>query len=200
MAPVPQPPAAPAPYAAPVPVTPAAARAAKKGSSAGKIILIVVAVIIFLMLIGSVGCACFYYFYLKPKAIKMEKQAQAAISMPMGTQEVPSQPMAPGEAPGAGPATDIASLAYPGATAAQGGSQVFPGMGGVKMQEYLTSDSVDTVANYYKGKLGNNAMVTQSGGGAMVQMVGANGILTIAINPDQATGKTKISISSIGKQ
>jgi len=207
MAPVPQPPAAPAPYTAPAPATPAAAPAAKKGGSGGKIILIILAVIVFLTLLGAGGCVCVYYFYLKPKAIKIEKQAEATFPTSMGSREAQNQPMTPGGAPGvvpgAGPLTtpDIASLAYPGATSTgASGGQVFPGMGGVKVQEYLTSDSVDTVANYYKGKLGNDAMVTQANGGAVVQMVGSNGILTIAINPDQGSGKTKISISSIGKQ
>jgi len=69
----------------------------------------------------------------------------------------------------------------------------------MKTQQYTTSDSVDQVTAFYKGKMGSTAMVTQSGGQVVVQTFGANGGVTIGITSDAALGKTKIVITSIGK-
>ena len=73
------------------------------------------------------------------------------------------------------------------------------GTASIKSQEYLTDDSVDKVVAFYKDKLGPNVIVSQSGGQAVMQVLGANGQITVAVNPDSSTGKTKISINSIGK-
>jgi hypothetical protein len=206
-APAPQAPptAAPVVVARPVPVaaaaTAGAAPAAKSGSPVVKIILIVVAVIFFLGLL-SIG-SCVYMLYRAKKGInQFEKQVQTTFPRPMGTREVQTQPVAPTPAPATpsvGLAPDLASLAYPGATAPPGGNESITGMGGVNLQQLVTSDSVDTVLAFYKGKLGASAMVTQSGGQAVVQVVGSNGVVNVAIAPDQASGKTKITLSSFGK-
>jgi hypothetical protein len=170
-----------------------------------KIILIVVAVIIFLILLAAASCA--YMFYrAKQKVTQFEKQVQTSFPSRMGTREVQPQPMAPPQTPGgfptrgAGTTVDMGDLSYPGATLGQGGNQMIPGAGGIKVQEYLTGDSVDTVMAYYKGKLGANAIVTQSGGNAVLQVGGTGGLTSISIVSDSASGKTKITITSIGKQ
>jgi len=206
-APAPLVPAAAAPYPGgpgqAVSVAPTTAPAPKSGSPIMKIVLIVVAVIIFFMVL--VGASCAYMLYrAKQKVSQFEKQVQTTFPSRMGTREVHpmATPQNPGEnpTPGAGPAVDIGQLSYPGATLGQGGNQSIFGAAGIKMQEYITADSVDTVLAYYKGKLGNNAMVTQSGGNAVLQVGGAGGLTTINIAPDSASGKTKITVSSIGKQ
>jgi hypothetical protein len=188
-----------APYPPPAlaPAAPVAAPAAKKGGGILKVILIVIAVLILLSLLSVGGCAYYYYFHIKPAVNQAQKQIQAGLSR-MGTREVHTQPMAPSETPtpGAAPVADISTLTYPGATASETASQIFPGM---KMQEYTTSDSVETVTAYYKNKLGSNATVMQSGGNSVVQMAGSNGLISITIAPDQSSGKTKITVSSIGK-
>jgi hypothetical protein len=69
----------------------------------------------------------------------------------------------------------------------------------MKMQEYTTSDSVDQVLAFYKDKLGPTATATQTGGQALVQVLGANGETTVAIKPDSSSGKTHITINTIGK-
>jgi hypothetical protein len=205
MTPVPQAPATPTPYAVPAPATPAAAPAAKKGSPVMKIVLIILAVLFLFGLLGAASCVYFIY-RVKQKATQIEKQVQTNFPTPTGVGQTPVQPTTPAEAPGAAPTMgtaplpDIATLSYPGAATAEGGSQNIFGMAGVKMQEYTTSDSVDTVAAYYKEKLGPSAMVTQTGGGAVVQVTGSNGVVSVTIAPDQASGKTKITVSSIGKQ
>jgi hypothetical protein len=199
-APLAAPPAAAAPA---VSGAPAPAPAAKSGSPIMKIVLIVVAVIIFFMVIAAASCAYMLY-RAKQKVSQFEKQVQTTFPSRMGTREVHplAIPQNPGEnpTPGAGPAVDIAELNYPGATLGQGANQSIFGAAGLKMQEYFTADSVDTVAAYYKNKLGSNAIVTQSGGNAVLQVGGAAGLTTINIAPDSASGKTKITVSSIGKQ
>lgn len=93
----------------------------------------------------------------------------------------------------------MADLAYPGATATQsGGSMSFGGIG-VSGQEYETSDAVDTVVAYYRGKFGPKAMMMQSEGKTQFTVTGSNGITTVIIEREEGAGKTKISISSIKK-
>lgn len=205
----------PAPIAAAAPVAPVVAvpppaPGAKKGSPVVKIILIVLAVFILLGMLG-VG-ACVYGIYrAKQRVNQFEKQVRNNFPSSMGTREVQPQANNPlgnsgGDNPGgmanpsAGPAVDMGDLAYPGATAGQSGSQSIFGAAGIKMQEYLTTDSVDAVVNYYKSKLGSNAMVNESGANAVIQVGGGGAFTTIAIAADGSSGKTKITISSIHKQ
>jgi hypothetical protein len=167
-----------------------------------KIILIIVAVILFLGLI-SIGSCVYFVYRAKQRVSQFEKQVQTTFPRPGGTREVRPQPVtpsAPPSTPSVGPAPDLASLVYPGATPPPGGAESITGMGGVNLQQLVTSDSVDTVLAFYKAKLGSGAMVTQSGGSAVVQVVGSNGVVNVAIAPDQSSGKTKITLSSFGKQ
>jgi hypothetical protein len=135
---------------------------------------------------------------------QFEKQARLNFPVPTGARQSPSTPITPTETPGAvpgqgtTPAVDVGTLSYPGAAAGDGGNQAI-GFGGVKLQQYTTSDSVDAVVAYYKGKLGVGAIVTQTGNGAVVQMVGSNGVISVTVAPDTASGKTKITVSSIGR-
>ena len=92
----------------------------------------------------------------------------------------------------------MGDLSYPGATLGQGGSQSLFGAAGIKVQEYITGDSVDAVVTYYKSKLGSNAMFTQNGGTAVIQMTGGGG-LTNQHRADGSSGRTKITVSSIRK-
>jgi hypothetical protein len=165
-----------------------------------KIIVIILGVIILLGVL-TIGSCVYFVYRVKQKAHQFEKQARATFPMQMGTREVHTQPAGAGAAPSeqAGPVVDTGVVAYPGATASGGGGQMSMGAGSVKTQQYTTSDSVDKVVAFYKDKLGPTAMVTQSGQGALVQVSGTNGVITIVIAPDSSTGKTKISMSSITK-
>jgi hypothetical protein len=178
----------------------AAAPAAKSGSPILKIVLIVLGVLIFLGLLSAASCVYFYYTHVKPAVTEIKKKAQSFPTQ-VGTREVRPQPSAPPEtpAPPAGPVVDTGVATYPGATPWGGGAQVSGPNATMKTQEYTTSDSLDQVLAFYKDKLGPSAMVTQSGGQAVVQVLGANGETTVAIKPDASTGKTHITINSIGK-
>jgi len=165
-----------------------------------KIILIVVAVFIFLGLL-SAGACVYMVYRAKQKVNQFEKQARATFPIPTGTGEVQTQPAAPTPVPGqpTGPVIDLGVPVYPGATPTQAGTTMSMGAGAIKVQEYTTSDSVDQVTAFYKSKLGSNAMVTQTGQQALVQLAGSNGYINISVAPDGNTGKTKFTISSVGK-
>ena len=199
VAPVAPPPVVAAPT--PAPAAPAAAApAASSGSPIVKIVLIVVAVLIFLGLL-SIGSCVYLVYRTKQRVSQFEKQVRATFPTPTGTREVRTQPAAPAAAPSqqAAPVIDMGVPVYPGATATEGGGQVSMGVGGLKVQQYTTSDSVDKVVAFYKEKLGSTAMVTQSGEQALVQVVGSNGVINVAIASDSGSGKTKITINSITK-
>ena len=161
--------------------------AASSGSPVLKIILIVVAVLILLGLL-SAGACVYMVYRAKQRVSQFEKQVHT--TFPMSTQLPGGQ---------AGPAIDLGVSVYPGATPTEAGSTMSMGNGAVKVQEYTTSDSVDKVTAFYKDKLGSRAMVTQKGQEALVQLIGSNGVLTVSIVADGNTGKTKFTISSIGK-
>jgi hypothetical protein len=203
VAPVPQLPAVPAPRPAPVAPAPVpAAPTASSGSPILKIVLIVLAVLIFLGLLSAASCAYFLY-RAKQKVNQFEKQAGVTFPMPTGTREVHTQPVAPSSSPAptppAGPAVDTGVAVYPGAIPWGGGGQMIGPNASMKTQAYTTSDSVDQVMAFYKDKLGPGAIATQSGGQVVVQTFGGNGGVTVGITSDAGLGKTKISITTIGK-
>lgn len=178
----------------------AAAPAASSGSPVVKIVLIVVAVFIFLGLL-SAGACVYMVYRAKQRVNQFEKQVQTTFPVPTGTAGAPSQPSAPLQVPGqpTGPVIDLGVPIYPGATPTQAGTTLSMGAGAIKVQEYTTSDSVDQVTAFYKDKLGSNVMVTQRGQQALVQLTGSNGYVNISVAPDGNTGKTKFTISSVGK-
>lgn len=195
-------PAPPAPVAAPVRVAAPAAVPGPKppsGSPVVKIILIVLAVFIFLGVLGM--GACVYIGYrAKQRFNQFQKQVTTTFPMPSGTREVHVQPSAPtrSESVQTGPVVDTGVPVYPGAIPAGGSGQMSLGTTTVKTQQYLSDDSVDKVAAFYKDKV-PDARVIQSGNEAVVQSIGSGGVLTIGISPDANSGKTKIAISNMTK-
>ena len=201
-----QPPAAAVPSPTPgapslAPAAPAAAApAAKPGSPVLKIILIVLLVLILLGILAAGSCVYFLY-RAKQNLTQLGKEVHTTLPAQMGTREVHPQPAAPAAVPTppAGPVVDTGVAIYPGATPWGGGNQMTMGGTNMKSQEYTTDDSVDKVLAFYKDKMGANAMVTQSGGSAALQVLTANPQITISIKPDAGTGKTKITISSVAR-
>ena len=200
------PPAAaiPAPAIPPPAPAPVVAPGAKSGSPVLKIVLIVLAVI-FLFGLLSAGACVYFVYRAKQRVTQFEKQVQTSFPAPIQTGQPPVQPGGPMESPGSAQppttaAVDLGALSYPGAVALEGGGQLNLGVAGFKAQAFTTSDSVDTVAAYYKTKLGPAASIVQNGGTTVVQVTGANGFISVTITPDQSTGKTKIAVSSIGRQ
>lgn len=153
-----------------------------------------------LLVFGLIGAgACVYYAYrFKQRMNQYRQQVRITAPMPSGTQEVHPQPNpAPTTETAAPIDTEVAT--YPGATAAEGGGEMSMGGGAVKVQQFVTDNSVDKVVSFYKDKLGPKSMVQQTGDQALVQLAGSNGVISITITRDAASGKTKFSITRIGK-
>ncbi|MGO8791612.1 MAG: hypothetical protein ACLQVL_30060 [Terriglobia bacterium] len=169
-----------------------------KSSPVLKIVLIVVAVLIFFGMLSAGACVYFVY-RAKQRVSQYEKQVRSSIAAQARASQPSTEPSAPASPERTSSVVDTGIPVYPGATALEGQNEVL-GMAGFRLQQYTTSDSVDQVLAFYKDKLGPNAMVTQSGNQASVHVAGSNAAVTIAITVDNATGKTKIAITSIGKQ
>lgn len=198
LAPVAQPVAPVAP--APVPVAPAAAKPATSSSPVLKIVLIVLAVFVLLGLL-SAGACVYMVYRAKQKMRQFEHQVQTTFPTPSGSRQDHTYPQNPGQSStqSAGPVIDLGLPVYPGATPTGSGTNMTIGTNTVKSQDYLTGDSTDQVVAFYKEKLGSNAMVTQNGAQAFLQLAGSNGYVNIAIAPDSPSGKTRFKISSVGK-
>ena len=186
---VPMPGAVPGMRVAPAP-------AAKSGSPVVKIVLIVLAVFIFLGLLMAGSCVYLVY-RAKQRVTQFEKQARASFPVQTATPQATTPPPAAGQAasPEAAPAIDLATLVYPGSTPKAGASVA---VGGFQVQQYETDDPADKVLAYYKDKLGQKALVQETGNQAVLQMGEPNGLLTITIAHGDA-GKTNISVTRIGK-
>ncbi|MBZ5670116.1 MAG: zinc ribbon domain-containing protein [Acidobacteriia bacterium] len=198
-APAARPPAAPPPSAAPAGAAPVtAAPASKSGSPIFKIILAVVAVLIFFSLLG-VGACVYVYYRARQKVNQLRNEARITFPTSVGTQEVRSEPEGQKLDRETTPAVDLEVPIYPGATHAEGGGAMSFGAGAFKVQQYTTDDSVDKVVSFYRDKMGSKAVVQQSEGKAVVQVAGSNGLISVTVVPDDASGKTKFTITRIGK-
>jgi cbb3-type cytochrome oxidase subunit 3 len=170
------------------------AAAAKSGSPVLKIILAVLAVLIFFSLLIVGGCVYFIY-RAKQKVNEFKKEAHITFPTEAGTREVRTEP-------GAKPTTEAVNMdvpIYPGATPTEAGGDMSMGAGVVKVQQYVTDDAVDKVVSFYKDKLGSSLTVQQSEGKAVLQLVGSAGLTNITVFRDDSAGKTKFSITRIGK-
>jgi hypothetical protein len=199
-APVAAPPAAAAPAGPPATgaAPAAAAPAAKSGSPILKIILVVVAVLIFFSLLG-VG-ACVYVFYrARQKVNQFKNEARITFPSSAGTQEVRSEPETQKPSAETTPAVNLEVPIYPGATPAEGGGEMSFGVGALKLQQYTTDDPPDKVVSFYRDKLGPKALLQESEGKALIQVGGPNGLVSITVVPDKSSGKTKFTITRMGK-
>ncbi len=171
---------------------------AKGGSSFLKILVIVLGIFAFLTVAGM--ATCFYVGYkIKKKAEQTFNVGQSGKSVTINT---PSGPVTFGE-PKRGEAAKAATAdvpQYPGSTPIEGGGGVtVGGVAAFASQDYVTSDPVDKVVAFYKEKLGSKATITESEGKAVVIVGTKTGMTTVNIEPDEKTGKTKISIGRVGK-
>jgi len=178
---------------------PAAAAPAKKGSPVVKIILVVVGIFAFVT-VASIG-ACVYIGYRAKRAVeqtvKMEEGGKSfKIQTPQGEIKLGEHPTKEGE-------TIAGVPIYPGATALEGGGQFSFGdkfqIGG---QDYLTSDPVDKVVDFYKEKYGSKLSVAENAGHYRLALESGDekdsGVVTIDVFADEESGKTKITIAHMG--
>jgi len=209
-----QTPAPPAPAAAPAgpppgvpaaavaaaaPAVPVARAAPKPASPVLKIVLIIVGILIFIAVAGMVTCGYFLYRAKQKveQAVKTEgARGSITLNTPqgklrLGQRSASDQPV--GNVP-----------PYPGATpVGKGGEFTIPGKGQISSQEFVTSDPVDQVVQFYKDKLGPELSVAENEGRyrlALTKTVdGVTSVTTIDVSKDEDAGNTKIMIAYMGK-
>ena len=178
--------------------TPTAAPA-KKTSPVVKIVLVVVAFFAFITVAG-IG-ACVYIGYRAKRAvertIQMDESGKSLkIQTPQGEIKLGEHPAKEGD-------TVAGVPIYPGATALEGGGQFSLGdkfqIGG---QDFLTTDPVDKVVDFYKEKYGSKLSIAENAGHYRLAIESADeqhaGVATIDVFEDEQSGKTKITIAHMG--
>jgi hypothetical protein len=164
-APIAPPPAA---YGAPAAVY---AAPPQKSSGALKIILIVIAVVVGLGVVGAAVVGFMGYRALHNAGASFTAGNNAAVSE-----------------------SDLGISAYPGAIHLdQGSMRVKVGNNSMVTSAYTTSDPASSVVSFYQGKLGDNAVVTQTVQGTTLQSATVDGatkdhvLVTVAPNPQGGT-------------
>ena len=179
------PPTAPLAYGQP---TVAAAPAPGSGSSAVKIILIVVGVVVGLGMLSAI--VFMFGVWRVSRAVRMNRAGDSVtLSTPSGTITA-GNTAAVSEA-------DLGVPIYPGAARREGGMQVNSANGSMVTAVYSTSDPVSKVVDFYKGKLGENTSVIESGTGAVISSGTQNKeglVITVTPDPSASDGQTKITI------
>jgi len=179
------PPTAPLGYGQPVT---AAAPPPGSGSSAVKIILIVVGAIVGL---GMLTAIIFMFgVWRVSRAMHVNSAGDSVtVSTPNGTITA-GNTAAVSEA-------DLGVAIYPGAARSEGGMQVNSGNGSIVTVIYSTSDPVSKVVDFYKGKLGENTSVIETGSGAVITSGKENKeglVITVSSDPSANGGQTQITI------
>ena len=163
-----------------VPVQPAPA------SSAVKVILIVVAVIVGLGLLS--GMAFMFGIWRLSRAVHVSRGGDVVVSTPNGT-------LSTGGAADVS-AADLGVPVYPGATRRDGGMQINAASGSMMTVVFSTTDPVDKVVDFYKGKLGDNTSVIPSPTGAVISAGEQNkqGVVITVGSDNENRGTTTIAI------
>jgi hypothetical protein len=172
----------------------------QKSGGALKVILIAVGVIVVLIVIGIVGVGLFIKKAVLDNVSVKEGpggKAEVTLNTPAGKLKIDSKSEITEE--------KLGVPIYPGARAEEGaGSISFSGEGDKAGTfggaSFTTTDSVDKVIEFYKGRLGSKVTVldsTSEGKRSVILNVSAeNSWKTIAIE-DSGNGTTKIAVSSI---
>jgi hypothetical protein len=165
----------------------AAAPPAGSGSGVLKILLIVVGVVVGLGMLSAI--VFMFGVWRVSRALHVNHAGDAVtVSTPNGTITA-GNTAAVSEA-------DLGVSIYPGAARQEGGIQINSGNGSMVTVIYATSDPVGKVVDFYKGKLGENTSVIESGSGAVITSGRENKEgLVITVGPDSSSvGQTKIAI------
>lgn len=175
-----------APLATAVPTPPAAAPPTS-GNTAVKIVLIVVAVVVGL---GIIGAGAFGYFVWRvAHAVHVSGSGKdVTVNTPGGSISANT-----GESLSA---SELGADVYPGATTGKGGMRMSLPSGSMVTGVFVTSDSKDQVVAFYKGKLGGEASVIESGDSAVITATKENEsvVVTVTANSSEYEGKTQIAI------
>lgn len=174
-----------APVGAPMQVAPPPA---KSGGGALKIILIVLAIFVGLGILGA-GAFGFVVWRVAHAIHASASGNQASITLPGGTITANSDEKYT--------SSDLGTDIYPGAHSGKGSMRMTLPTGSVITAVYVTPDSKEQVVEYYKGKLGAEASVFDSGNSAVLQVQRGKQesiMVTVSTNQSQDDGKTRIAI------
>jgi hypothetical protein len=185
----------PAPtYPAPPPVQPNySVPPPARGGGALKIVLIVIAVIVGLGILAA--CVVGYGIYRVKQAVHLDNKGNATISTLGGS-------ISAGKDVDVS-AADLGVPLYPGATRGQGGMKMTLPTGSMNSVIFLTNDSPSDVVAFYKGKLGENEVDTETSNGSVLSSghdsTGSGGMknatmITVAPASGNDEGKTQITI------
>jgi hypothetical protein len=178
-------------YPAPQPVYGAPPPA--QSSGALKIVLIVIAVIVGLGVLaaGVVG----YGIYRVKQAVHVDNKGNATISGLGGS-------ISAGKDVDVS-AADLGVPLYPGATRGQGGMKMTLPTGSMNSVVFVSNDSPSDVVAFYKGKLGENEVDTETSNGSVLSSgtnnSGTGGfknatMITVSPGSGDSEGKTQITI------
>lgn len=161
---------------------------ARGGSSAVKIVLIIVAIFVGLGLIGASVIG--YTVWRVAGAVHAHgNHGEFSLNTPNGAITAHSASnFTPDEL-----GTDI----YPGAESTPGGMKMSLPTGSMVTGIFVTSDSKDTVRDFYKAKLGSGATVFDSGDGVVLSVNKSpqeHVMVTVSARENENDGKTKIVI------
>jgi len=181
----PAPPAVQPNYAAPPPA---------KSGGALKIVLIVIAAIVVLCVLGVVALVGVGSWWVH-KSVKVDNKGNATISTLGGSFSAGKDVDVS--------AADLGVPIYPGATRGQGGMKMTLPTGSMNSVIFVTGDSPSDVVAFYKGKLGDNEVDTETSNGSVLSSGtdssatggGKNAtMITIAPGSGNNDGKTQITI------
>lgn len=157
------------------------------GNSALKIILIIVAVFVGLGILSVVGIMFGIWRVSKAVHVSNSGGGGVSVSTPGGTFSAGNVKVS---------ASDLGVDLYPGATQQQGAVRVSTPNGTAITAVYETSDPMDKVVEFYKGKLGSGASVFQSDKSAVLSLASEDkkDNVMVTISTEDSDGKTKIGI------
>ncbi len=161
----------------------------KSGSSALKVVPIIVAVFVGLGLIVA-GAFGYYVFLFAQDERVAESDKHISVNVPCagGFSASTSETFS---------AADLGAYIYPGATQVEGGVRTTLPTGTTITAVYVTCDSKDDVARFYKHKFGSDASLMMASGEWIVSLKKSDQdsvMVTITENSSEAGGKTRITI------
>lgn len=171
-----------------IPVVPVVVQPAQ-GSSALKIVLIIIAIFVGLGILGAGAVG--FIAWRAAHAIRMAANGEKmSMNLPGGSFSAGSNENFS--------ASDLGTDIYPGATEGKGGMRMSLPAGTMVTAVYVTSDSKDQVAAFYKNKFGsNNVTSMDSADGAVITYAKSQEesvAVTITANSSEYNGKTQIVI------
>lgn len=113
---------------------------------AGKVIVIILGVLFVLALAVVIGIWAVWHHYTKDMHISQNKNGEATITTPGGTFSSSNDKTYT--------ADELGIDLYPGATSAKGSFSMNTGKGSMITATFVTNDSEEAVATYYKNKSG----------------------------------------------